>query len=219
MLMELKEQLAEDQKRIAAEAYFEAAVLVPLLNFDADPAVLFEVRSTHLAWQPGEICFPGGRLEEQDESTQRAAIRETCEELGMTAEQICVIGAMAPISSPIGVLLHPCVGRLEGAINPNTDEVAETFAVPLAELLAIEPAVGRMELATRPADDFPAELLPGYETGWKKRKTYPVYFYRWRDKVIWGLTALVLRRFLESWRRAASEKASRDSAGKTERSV
>lgn len=208
MFEELKECLTARNSFAAEEnAYFQAAVVVPILMGEAGPEILFEIRAGHLAWQPGEICFPGGKIEAQDKNPQTAAVRECREELGLKEEQIRLIGELAPVISPIGVILYPQVGVIEGSIFPNPDEVAKVFSVPLDYLLKCKPKVAQMEMATRPAKNFPLELLPGYEKEWKRRKNYDVYFYSWKDNLIWGLTALVLRRFLQVWEIAANGKA------------
>ncbi len=208
MLETLKSCLRKQSGFSAEEnAYFQAAVIVPLIFGNSGPEILFEIRAGHLAWQPGEICFPGGKIEAQDENPQTAAVRECREELGLKNEQISLLGELAPVISPIGVILYPQVGVIEGAVSPNPDEVAKVFSVPLDDLLKCKPQLAQMEMATRPAKNFPLELLPGYEEEWKKRKNYDVYFYKWKDFLIWGLTALVLRRFLKIWQTAANEKA------------
>jgi len=184
------------------DEYFNAAVLVPLIWENGQLAVLFQVRSAHLSWQPGEICFPGGRIETVDSSYQSAAVRETTEELGLRAEQIQVLGSLHEVVSPIGVRLYPFVGYITDAhlINPCQDEVSAVFTVPLEFLLAAEPITGHMERCTRPLADFPFELLPGYSEKWKSRKNYQVFFYKYNQHVIWGLTAQVLYNFLKIYK-------------------
>jgi coenzyme A diphosphatase NUDT7 len=179
--------------------YFSAAVLVPLIWKNGQLCVLFEVRSTQLSWQPGEICFPGGRIEVEDSSPQVTAVRETQEELALSGEEIQVLGPLEEIMSSIGVKLHPYVGFLSPfhAIIPSEDEVAEVFTVPLEFLLQNEPIIGHMEMGTRPLENFPFSLIPGYSKEWRARKTYPVLFYQYEKYVIWGLTAQVLQKFLE----------------------
>lgn len=191
-----------DQKDKRNE-YFTAAVLVPLIWENNGLSMLFEVRSTHLTWQPGEICFPGGRIESEDSSFLSAAVRETTEELGIRAEQIDILGPLDELISPIGVRLHPFVGYIRDhqQINPNQGEVSEIFTVPLEFLLRVEPVVGHMERCTRPLADFPFELLPGYSEKWKSRKDYQVLFYEYNQHVIWGLTAQVLYNFLETYKK------------------
>ncbi|MDF2636512.1 MAG: hydrolase [Pelosinus sp.] len=179
--------------------YFSAAVLVPIVVQDGQLTVLFEVRSTQLSWQPGEICFPGGRIDKEDASFQAAAVRETQEELSLSASEIKVLGPLEEIISPIGVRLHPYVGYISPnqPITPNKDEVAEIFTVPLQFLLENPPIVGHMEMGTRPLADFPFDLVTGYSEEWRARKTYQVLFFKYGEYVIWGLTAQVLQQFLE----------------------
>jgi 8-oxo-dGTP pyrophosphatase MutT (NUDIX family) len=197
-------QLAEalqryNRKPQLSQDYFSAAVLIPIIIKDGEPALLFEVRSSNLVWQPGEICFPGGKVEENDEDSIAAAVRETEEELGIDRNCIEIIGQMEPVLSPIGVVLFPAIGFIAGTseLKINKNEVGEVFSVPLTHLIAVEPRIGHMEMATRPAKDFPSELIGGYEVGWKQRKNYAVVFYRYKKYVIWGLTAQVLKNFLD----------------------
>lgn len=179
--------------------YFCSAVVVPLVRHNGRLGVLFEVRSAGLNWQPGDICFPGGRIELDDESPLEAALRETKEELGLNENSIRVLGPLSYMVSPIGVMLYPFAVYIEDfeEIQPNTDEVAKVFVVPLEYLLNTEPLTAHMELATRPLPDFPLNLLENsYAKDWKRRTTYPVLFYQYDGHVIWGLTARVLFGFL-----------------------
>lgn len=187
--------------------YFSAAVLVPLIIQDGQLSVLLEIRSTQLSWQPGEICFPGGRIEKEDASSLVAAVRETQEELSLSATTIKVLGPLEEIISPIGVRLHPYVGYLtpEQPITPNKDEVAEIFTVPLQFLIENPPIIGHMEMGTRPLGDFPFALVSGYSEEWRARKTYQVLFYKYGKYVIWGLTAQVLQQFLEIFKTTVEE--------------
>lgn len=187
--------------------YFSASVLVPLVWDNGEIAVLFEVRSTQLSWQPGEICFPGGRIEKNDKSPLFAAVRETQEELALSKTDIQVLGPLEEILSPIGVRLHSYVGYLspQQLITPNEGEVAEVFTVPLKFLINYDPIIGHMEMGTRPLEDFPFALVPGYSQEWRVRKNYQVLFYKYKEHVIWGLTAQVLKRFLDVCKKIDSE--------------
>lgn len=183
--------------------YPHSAVLVPLVIDKGELSVLFEVRAANLNWQPGDICFPGGRIEAEDAAPVAAAIRETSEELGLASEHITVLGTLDKIIANIGVVVYPFVGYLTGTekFQPNVREVAEIFTVPLSFLLSTAPLTGQMNMATRPKGEFPFEFLPpDYPRDWKVRTAYRVNFYQYGRYVIWGLTAQVLRDFLESYR-------------------
>ncbi|HAB62465.1 MAG TPA: CoA pyrophosphatase, partial [Lachnospiraceae bacterium] len=87
-----KEQFLLRQPGIIGEEEFRRyAVLVPLIDIDGITYLLFEKRSSTLRYQPGEICFPGGK-HEAGESLQECAVRETVEELLVNQKQIEVIG-------------------------------------------------------------------------------------------------------------------------------
>ena len=179
--------------------YLRSAVLVPLVRREGRLGVLFEVRSTALTWQPGDICFPGGRIELDDAGSEAAAVRETREDLSLPDSAIEVIGPLNSMVSPIGVMIHPYAAFINNfdLIRPNHGEVSEVFVAPLDYLLAVEPLTAHMEVATRPLADFPLNLLPpSYARDWKRRTTYPVLFYQYGGHVIWGLTARVLYGFL-----------------------
>lgn len=187
--------------------YFHASVLVPLIKIDGGISILFEVRSNKLAWQPGEICFPGGRIED-DETPLEAAVRETSEELQINSRHISLLGNLNYLIAPIGVILYPFVGEIasETQVRPSEEEVEKIFTVPLDYLLKTEPSVGHLQVATQPIGDFPFHLLADYQRDWKKRSVYPVYFYQYKGYVIWGLTARVLYSFLDVVKRSCIDQ-------------
>lgn len=197
----LREKLTGRSTKIENETdFFAAAVVVPLLHKDGELAVLFEVRSAQLAWQPGEICFPGGRIETGDADPKQAAIRETYEELNLLPGGLKLLGPLDYLVSPIGVIIYPFAGFItdDAAINPNNGEVASVFTVPLRFFLENEPLSSRMEVATRPQPGFPEDLIAaGYPRDWNRRSAYPVLFYRYGEYVIWGLTARIMYSFVE----------------------
>ena len=180
--------------------FVEAAVFIPLVETLEGLSLVFEVRSSELAWQPGEISFPGGKVEKTDLDTGYAALRETSEELGLPFDELSYFGNMDPFISPLGLVIYPVVGKIESMekIIPQASEVAEVFAVPLEWFLSTEPQKAMMEMGTRPMEEVPFPLLPEkYNREWRRRSIYPVYFYPYQGHVIWGLTAQVVRQFLE----------------------
>lgn len=185
---------------------WEAAVLLPLVQTDKGIAVLFEERAHSLRRQPGEICFPGGKVECSDANFAAAAVRETCEELGLLPQSVTLCGELDSLVTHTGPIIHPFVGVLDdiSKITYSASEVECIFTVPVKELLAITPKRCSMELADHPGEDFPFDLVPNRMRGWRKHKEYYVYFYEYEGRVIWGLTARILYAFL---RRSGKELA------------
>lgn len=112
------------------------AVLLPLLEKEDGIHVLFEERSHKLRRQPGDICFPGGRIDKQDSNEQAAALRETHEELGLKKEDIYNVFPIDYLVSPFGMIVYPYAGfvRNHHQITPNPSEVETIFTVPLSFL-------------------------------------------------------------------------------------
>lgn len=184
---------------LGIEDFSQYAVLLPLVIEDNQVKVLFEVRSMNLRRQPGEICFPGGRIDPIDKSHKETAIRETTEELGIEPENITNILPMDYMVSPFGTIIYPYVGVITepNKINPNPDEVGETFTVPLSELKQKGPTIYKMNYKIIPEEGFPFDAIPGGENyNWQARGM-DEHFYYHKDKVIWGLTARILNHFLK----------------------
>ncbi|MFZ5942578.1 MAG: NUDIX hydrolase [Bacillota bacterium] len=175
------------------------AVLLPVVEYNNEESILFEIRSSSLAVQPGEICFPGGRIETQDKDEKESALRETCEELGLTRSDINIIGPLDVLLTPFDTKISPFVGRLTDytQITPNPSEVESIFYVPLKFFLENRPQTYYSNITISPPPDFPFHLLPNGKTyNWRKGK-YPVHFYIYEDKVIWGITARILYNFIQ----------------------
>ncbi|MCL6636607.1 MAG: CoA pyrophosphatase, partial [Alicyclobacillus sp.] len=179
----------------------QAAVLIPLV--ERTPGcieVLFEQRAFTLRRQAGEICFPGGRFEEaQDADVSAAAVRETCEELRVAPSDIECLGPLDVLVASPQTLIFPVVGRLRysGPLQPNPAEVHEVFTVPLSELLALQPRAYTLRFVPQPPPDLPVSLLPGGTMYRWREITRTVYFYEAGQRVIWGMTARILKHFLE----------------------
>lgn len=198
----LKDKLSHREPQIIDDQnVVYAAVTVPIVSMDGEDHILFTVRGKTLRRQPGEISFPGGHCEVDDKTGTDAAIRECSEELGIPVRSIELLGPLDCLVSAIGVRLHAVAVRLHTLdFHPSEHEVGEIFTVPLKELLAMEPIEARVEVATKPMEGFPFHLLRDYEIDWKTRQSYPVYFYPYKGYPIWGLTARVLKNFLDIYR-------------------
>lgn len=182
-------------------AHLVSAVLLPLVEKEEKYHILFEVRSRNLNRQPGEICFPGGRVENSEQPDPlTTALRETTEELGITLSDIDVIGSLDILATPLGTLIYPYAGKiLTGDIRPNPREVEEIFLVPIDFFLSEPPYVTYVDVATRYNSDFPLDRVPPiYKEGWQKRTSYSMYFYEYGRYFIWGLTGRILFNFLNT---------------------
>jgi peroxisomal coenzyme A diphosphatase NUDT7 len=181
------------------ERAVKSAVLLPLVEHKGETCILFEKRSSSLKQQPGEICFPGGAIEESDKGKAAAAIRETCEELGLVPEDIDLIAPLDIMITPFNFIIYSYVGYIKDyeKIKPNHDEVEEVFCVPLGFLLTNKPIFKKMSLKMDAPEDYPYELIPYGKNYPFRQATYPQHFFIWHEYVIWGMTARILYHFLK----------------------
>ena len=186
----------------------EYAVLVPLVERPEGLCLLYEVRADTLGRQPGEVCFPGGRLEPGEDAVS-CALRETWEELAIPPRAVHILGRLDFIAHRAGFLMHAVAAKVDWEavehMHPGPDEVDETFLVPLEYLLTHPPMDLSYKLVPEPGPDFPYEQagIPR-DYAWRLgRETVPVY--RWRDRVIWGLTGRITRNLLGYIRRLPRE--------------
>lgn len=167
------------------------AVFIPFIKIEEKPYIIYEKRAMTLRNQPGEISFPGGKIEEGENFVQ-AAIRETCEELLIEEKDIEVYGKGDFLVNPYSAVIYSVVGEIKkpfSEINPSEDEVDSIFAVPLDYFLEQEPDIYEMKLNVTKNDKFPYELIPHGKNYKFKRGTDNVCFYNYEDNIIWGFTA------------------------------
>lgn len=184
---------------LGSETAFKSSVLVPLTRIDDEWCLLFQKRSSSIDRQPGEICFPGGALEESDPGPRYAAIREGCEELGLSPDDISVIADLDVFVSPFNMIIRPYLAIIHHPEKIVIDpiEVASVFYVPLQWLLTHQPLETSNGIAMTWPEDFPVHLIPQGKNYPYRRTVYPQYFYLWKEEVIWGLTARILTHFLD----------------------
>lgn len=163
-------------RRMEIAGFKRAAVLVPVLEGRGGLELLLTVRAGHLRTHAGQIAFPGGRLEEGEDDLA-AALRETREEIGLAVLPEQVVGRLSDHPSPAGYVATPIVALVPWPerIAADPSEVAETFTVPVADLLAIAPTHRVGELRS-----------------YRRR----IYTYRWGERDIWGFTGNVVHDLL-----------------------
>jgi len=176
-----------------------SAVLVPLVESGGELCLLYEVRSASVS-QPGEVCFPGGRME-PGETPVVCALRETREELGIASDDIEILGELDFLYVRGDRLLYPVLAKVDsaalGKMTPVPDEVSDTFLVPLQWLKDNPPTFYRQRQAFD-APDFPYEevgVSPDYR--WISHFT-EIPIYHGLPHHLWGMTARITYYLLEN---------------------
>ena len=152
-----------------------AAVLVAIAEIGKGPEVILTKRSSRLKHHPGQIAFPGGKVEIEDASPEAAALREANEEIGLPEGLAQVIGTLPPHETVTGFTVQPFVAVLEGdfTVHCEDGEVDEVFRVPLGHVTD------------------PARFSVQYRRWRGQRRHY--YTVPFGPYYIWGATARMLR--------------------------
>jgi 8-oxo-dGTP pyrophosphatase MutT (NUDIX family) len=156
-----------------------AAVLVPLVRREAELAVLLTLRTDHLPSHGGQICFPGGKIEDDDIGPLGAALREAQEETGLDPRLVEPLGYLDIYQTRTGFRIVPVVGLVDpvARFTPAEDEVADVFEVPLRFLM--DPVNHLQE----------TRMWRGVE-----RRFYAMPY---GERYIWGATAGMLKRLYD----------------------
>ncbi|MFM9863355.1 MAG: CoA pyrophosphatase [Micropepsaceae bacterium] len=113
-----------------------AAVLIPIIERPSGLSVLFTRRADHLARHAGQVSFPGGRVDDEEDSIA-AALRETEEEVGLARSYVDVRGELDRYETGTGFAIQPFVAFVRDGFELKIDasEVAEAFEVPFVFLM------------------------------------------------------------------------------------
>lgn len=153
----------------------DAGVLIGVQWLDGTAQVVLTKRSSRLKHHPGQIAFPGGKVDAGDADVVDAALREAEEEIGLPRARVHVLGALPSHETVTGFQVTPVLGWIDGPfdIRPEPGEVEEVFCAPLDHV--INPS------------NFSVE-----GRRWRGTRRY-YYTVPWGPYYIWGATARILR--------------------------
>ncbi len=179
---QVRTRLARRTRRtIVAPELRRAAVLLPLHEQRGEPHVLFTRRTETVETHKGQISFPGGAADTGDVDAQSTALRETEEEMGIPPTQIEVLGVLDDLPTTVsGFVVAPVVGLIPYPFpfRINSAEIAEVLTVPLRVFR--DPSQLRLEQRER------------------EGMRIDVYFYRYEKHEIWGVTARIMKGFVDA---------------------
>lgn len=166
---------ATPQRKIHQPSMAQAGVLIAFTH-EAEPHIVLTLRSSKLAKHSGEVAFPGGKQDPEDDSIITTALREAHEEVGLCPSQVEVLGELHQVFSRFGYVVTPVVGIIKADIElvANPDELESIFKVPVRFFIDNEP------------DEY-------FQRGSIKMPTYHFEGYR-----IWGLTAMMIAEMINN---------------------
>ena len=150
-----------------------AAVLVPIVD-RSRPGVILTLRPETMRKHPGQVSFPGGRIDDQDSGPVAAALREAEEEIGLPPALVEIVGTADRYRTITGFEVTPIVGIIPPDLDlkPHPGEVAAVFEVPLDHLL-----------------DPEHQRVRSVEWRGRQRSYYEI---NWEGRRIWGATAAMI---------------------------
>ncbi|MDD4875916.1 MAG: CoA pyrophosphatase [Dehalococcoidales bacterium] len=185
LLLNVKEKLKQalfsrQKRRIFATNNVPAAVILPIYYKEVEPYILFTKRTEEVKTHKGQISFPGGVYQEGDGSLVSTALRECAEEIGLTAENVEILGELDDIlATGSDYIVSPFVGFIPWPYKFEVDqrETEKIIEIPVSVLLD----KNYIREETRNIDGNAVTL----------------HFYTYQETVVWGLTARILNQFLD----------------------
>jgi len=168
-----------ERKVIKHPSFAHAAVLVPLFKKGEDCHILFTKRTDQVKYHKGEISFPGGVFDKGDSELERTALREAFEEIGLKGNDVQIIGVLDDILTITEFIVTPFVGLFSYPypFKLSPIEIEELIEVPLSCLLD-QGCFGERVIVRGDRKEV-------------------VYSYQYRNHLIWGATARILKQFLD----------------------
>ncbi len=169
-----------EKRRIIDLDAVPSAVLVPIFEKDGEDHILFTKRTDTVEHHKGQISFPGGKRNIEDETLLHTALRESFEEVGIRPEDVDVLGDLDDEKTYVSnYIVSPYVGVIPYPYDFKTspDEVQGLLEVPVSVLLDKN------------------NLREEIETSGEKR--YRAYYYYYGEDIIWGATSRILKRFFD----------------------
>lgn len=164
-------------KLAVGDGYRLASVLAPIQERTDGDYLILTKRSEQLNSHKGQIAFPGGSVDAEDENPLGTALRETYEEIGVAPRDVHVLGQLDQVVAGYRFLVTPFVGLIPYPceFRPNPGETDAVFSVPVKALL--DETAFRLE--TRPD------------------RRGPIYHFHYQEWDIWGATARMVKQLLE----------------------
>jgi 8-oxo-dGTP pyrophosphatase MutT (NUDIX family) len=158
-----------------------SSVVVPIFESeDLGQGLILTQRSRHLKSHPGQISFPGGVIDLEDEDLLQCALREWEEEMGVSREQIEILGKHEVLQTRTGFHITPFLGKYIGdfKFSHNEDEVEKIIILPFSKLLHAP---------------FYSIIIPNH------KKENPAYYFDLEEGLLWGATCEMILRFLKDY--------------------
>ncbi len=177
---QIRTTLTQHSKSVASEEKFTpSAVLIPIFYKNGEPHLLLTLRTETVASHKGQISFPGGTRENGDRDLLATALRETFEEVGIRPVDVEVLGELDDLLAVTNFVVTPFVGVFPYPYDfrVSHDEIAELIEIPLS--FFVDPR-------NRRAEEW---LYRGCNA--------TVYFYDYGKYTVWGLTARILKGFVD----------------------
>lgn len=175
LFLQLQQRLAQRcPRKIDQPELAEAGVLVAITN-EADPLLILTRRAAHLSSHQGEVAFPGGKRDPEDDDIIATAIREAEEEVELDSGLVTVVGEMDQVVSRFGYLVTPVLALVPDNVNlrANPDELDAVFKVPLS-------------------------LFQQPPSSYFQRGSVKVPSYDYDGFHIWGLTAMMIAEMMNN---------------------